>query len=628
MKKLFSVIFIFLSISILLQATAIAPGIFRKKIKMSDSIHPNHKPSKHIIQNYSFARSSFTDSVEKALENAISHYSNAIDMYIFKTRYPSSINSSGYVSMVDADSWVSGFFPGCLWYLYEYTGNDKFKEAAEDWTVGLENQKNNDGTHDLGFMMYCSFGNGYRLTGKEEYQEILIQTAQTLGSRYNETVGCIRSWDWGLWQFPVIIDNMMNLELMTWAGKKSGDSSLIEIAVNHSDRTIENHFREDYSSFHVVDYNKATGAVLSRETFQGYADSTAWARGQAWGLYGYTMMYRETGDSTYLEQAINIADFFTTNLPEDYIPYWDYNAPNIPDEPKDASAAAIAASALIELSGYDNDPVSTYLFFAEKILENLINKEYTAEPGTNANFILKHSVGNGNSGHGLDKPQIYADYYYIEALIRYISLCKNKDTIASPELINPQNHTVLIDTDNIQFEWNVPGDLKNDTLQYQLYIQNDNADTVINITNKNTFSFNAPLWLEPNSKYQWQVTVTVGFQKASSNIFYFTTPDAVNINALKASNNVNVYKNAFYDRFTILLDLAKPQNVSITIYDVLGRLVYQKRIPDFISGHHKLHVDRGNLGSSSGLCIYSVSLMDQKGNYEYYKGKLLTICKF
>ena len=261
----------------------------------------------------------------------------------------------GKVIFASPKDWTCGFFPGSLWYMFELTKNEHFKTEAEYYTGLLESVQNRTNTHDVGFMLNCSYGNGYRITGNQTYKSVLITGANSLMTRFHPQVGLIKSWDNRKeWQYPVIIDNMMNLEFLCEVGKITGDKSLKEICISHADKTMKNHYRSDNSSFHVIDYDSITGQVLHKQTAQGYADSSSWARGQAWGLYGFTMMYRETKDPKYLEQAKKIATFILNNpnLPKDKIPYWDYNAPNIPNEPRDASAAAIVASALIELSGY------------------------------------------------------------------------------------------------------------------------------------------------------------------------------------------------------------------------------------------------------------------------------------
>jgi uncharacterized protein YyaL (SSP411 family) len=239
-------------------------------------------------------------------------------------------------------------------------------------------------------------------------------------------VGLIRSWDFGRWKYPVIVDNLMNLELLTFAARESGDGRLHDIAVAHADNTLQNHFRPDHSSYHVVDYNPTNGNDLRKMTQQGAADDSAWARGQAWGLYGYTAMYRETGRRAYLTQATNIANYILNHprLPADKIPYWDFDAPGIPEVPRDASAAAIISSALIELSGLvEPTAAQKYLSLARQQLLSLSSPAYRAQPGEAGDFILKHSVGSHPERREIDVPLNYADYYFLEALLRYRSAC-------------------------------------------------------------------------------------------------------------------------------------------------------------------------------------------------------------
>jgi hypothetical protein len=365
--------------------------------------------------------------IDESLSLAAKQYEQMFDVMKDKTdQLPRTINAEGKLRTESSRWWTSGFFPGCLWYLYEYTNDVKIKESAELITARIEKEKNNKGTHDLGFMLFCSFGNGLRLTGEESYKEVLLTGAKSLSTRFRPNNGCIQSWEPRKgWQCPVIIDNMMNLELLMWAFKNSGDSSFYKIAVSHADTTIKNHFRPDFSSYHVVSYDTITGMIEAKQTAQGAADESAWARGQSWGLYGYTMMFRETGLERYLKQARGIADFLINHpdLPEDKIPYWDFNAPGIPDAKRDASAGAIMASALIELSGYvDTEAGTKYLRIAEEQLRTLSSPAYLAKEGTNSNFILLHGVGNMPGNSEVDVPLTYADYYYIEALLRYWKL--------------------------------------------------------------------------------------------------------------------------------------------------------------------------------------------------------------
>jgi len=339
---------------------------------------------------------------------------------------PRTVDTSGVLVTSNSGWWTSGFFPGSLWYIYEYSKDDKFKDAAILMTSRIEKEKNNMGTHDLGFMLYCSFGNGFRLTGDLSYKDVMLTGARSLSTRFRPNIGCIQSWGSRKgWQCPVIIDNMMNLEFLMWAFNQTGDSTIYKIAVTHSDTTIKNHFRNDFSTWHVVSYDTITGKVEAKQTAQGAADGSAWSRGQVWGLYGYTVMYRETGLQRYLDQAVHIADFLIShpNMPEDKIPYWDFNAPGIPDTNRDASAGAIMASALIELSGYSGEgKKAQYLEVAEKQLRSLSSPAFLAKEGENGNFILMHSVGSLPAKSEVDVPLTYADYYFIEALLRYKKL--------------------------------------------------------------------------------------------------------------------------------------------------------------------------------------------------------------
>lgn len=332
---------------------------------------------------------------------------------------PRCLEPDGSVRTIPSRDWTSGFYPGILWYAYEYTGNDAYKDLAAQWTAKVEQEKTNDRTHDMGFKINCSFGNAYRITGKEGYEEVILESARTLSSRFNPTVGCTRSWDFNkeIWEFPVIIDNMMNLELLFLATELSGDSAYYQMAYQHAMTTLQNHFREDNSSYHVVDYDPETGSIRSRVTHQGYSDESAWARGQAWGLYGFTMAYRFTGEEKFLEQAVRIYNYIFThpNLPDDLIPYWDYNAPVTASTPKDASAASITASALYELYEYTAD--EAMISHANEII-GALTENYMAPSEAEHVFILEHSTGNMPASDEIDVPIIYADYYYMEALLR------------------------------------------------------------------------------------------------------------------------------------------------------------------------------------------------------------------
>lgn len=341
-----------------------------------------------------------------------------------KRLIPRTLHQDGSLSLVPAGDWTSGFYPGVLWYMFEMTGQPVWKERALKYTELLEDQQYNGSNHDVGFRMFCSYGNAYRLTSNPEYVPVLEQSARTLIARFYETVGCLRSWDFNQenWQCPVIIDNMMNLELLFWTTRKTGDSLYHKIAVKHAQTTLDNHFRPDNSSYHVVDYDTLTGEVRKFNTHQGYSDESSWARGQAWGLYGYTVCYRFTRNPDFLRQAEKIANFLLAHprMPDDLVPYWDFDAPAIPDEPRDVSAAAIMASALYELCTF-SDRGAIYKHQADKIMLSL-GTTYASTPGENQGFILGHSVGAKPMDSEVDVPLNYADYYYLEARVRVMDL--------------------------------------------------------------------------------------------------------------------------------------------------------------------------------------------------------------
>lgn len=338
---------------------------------------------------------------------------------------PKTTDKNGNIVYIPIDDWTSGFFPGSIWLTYELTKDNKWLPLAEKYTESLDSVKYLKWHHDVGFMIGCSYLTGLRVTNNPEYKEVIIEAAKSLSTRFRPNAGVIQSWDadkgWQSqrgWKCPVIIDNMMNLELLFEATRFSRDSSFYNIAVSHADATMKHQFRPDFSCYHVVDFDPETGEVRKRQTAQGYADESAWARGQAWALYGYTTCYRYTQDKKYLNQAENVYKFIfnNKNLPEDLVPYWDFDAPNIPNEPRDASAAAAIASALYELSTYISD--KGYKETADKIMNSLGSENYRAKVGTNGNFILMHSVGSIPHNSEIDVPLNYADYYFLEALKR------------------------------------------------------------------------------------------------------------------------------------------------------------------------------------------------------------------
>jgi unsaturated chondroitin disaccharide hydrolase len=362
------------------------------------------------------------DTIDKTFAGAADQYTFMMTQ-LATDRFPKTWDPKTAKLMTSgSDWWCSGFYPGTLLYLYEQTKDPALYTEALRILKLLEKEKNNKTTHDLGFMMYCSFGNANRIAPQPAYNEILMTSARSLASRFNPTVGCIKSWDSKAGDYLVIIDNMMNLELLFWATRYSGDSSFYRIAVTHANTTMKNHFRPDYSSYHVLNYNAATGAVQQKRTAQGYSDASAWARGQAWGLYGYTVMYRETKDKKYLDHARGIAGFILNhpNLPSDKIPYWDFNDPAIPNALRDASAGAVMASALMELSTYvDNKEANRFFRAGETMIRSLSSAPYISPVHANGGFILQHAVGHMPQKTEVDVPLTYADYYFVEALSRY-----------------------------------------------------------------------------------------------------------------------------------------------------------------------------------------------------------------
>lgn len=380
-----------------------------------------------VNENYTFAQKQLGHLLDTA---------NRVD-----SLFPRTTGKGGKVVLTNKYEWTSGFFAGSLWYAYELGKTDEMRKQAIKWTEKLEPLKTFTEHHDLGFMMYCSYGNAYRLTKNAKYKDILVQSAKSLSTRFSAKTGSIRSWNrFGSWDgqhkydFPVIIDNMMNLELLFFASRVTGDPTYKKIAITHAENVMKNQVRPDYSCYHVVCYDPQTGKVLAKETAQGYANNSTWARGQSWGIYGFTMAYRETGDKRFLETAQKMAKFYinNVNLPADGISYWDFNAnqkgytpskkshaPETPTNYRDVSAAAVTASALLELSTFKTTDARSFRNAGVQILQSLSKPAYRAQLGQNGGFLLKHSVGSIAHGVEIDVPLVYADYYFLEALNRY-----------------------------------------------------------------------------------------------------------------------------------------------------------------------------------------------------------------
>ncbi|MBJ6108706.1 glycoside hydrolase family 88 protein [Hymenobacter sp. BT523] len=351
---------------------------------------------------------------------AEAQYAAFLRQYPDSTQQPRTTKPDGSLQLTTSRNWTSGFFAGNLWQLARFTGKDSWRRRAAARTETLEAEKYTTDNHDLGFILNNSFGQGYAQTQTPKYREVVLQGAATLSRRFSPTVGAIRSWDFAPFTYPVIVDNLMNLDMLFSASKLSGDTTFAHLAKAHANTDLKNRFRRNYSTFHVLDFDPATGQLRKAMTHQGYSDQSCWARGQAWAIYGYAMLYRNTRDPRYLAAAQHAADYFLkqTNRIPDHIPYWDFNAPDILNAPRDASAAAIAASGLLELSKYAKSP-KKYYQGATGLLSSLCTPQYLATAGTNNFFLLKHATGYKPANSEVDVPLVYADYYLLEALWRY-----------------------------------------------------------------------------------------------------------------------------------------------------------------------------------------------------------------
>ena len=352
-------------------------------------------------------------------------FSKLLDFPVDSIAIPRSMDlSSGVVKKVKSKDWTSGFFSGNLWQIYALTGDVRYKDKAILWNAFIEKEKFNNTTHDMGFKVFCSFGKGLKVKDNLNYKKIILRSAQTLVTRFNTKIGAIRSWDHNkeFFDFPVIIDNMLNLELLFEASKISGNNTFKNIAIQHANTTLKNHFRNDNSCYHVIDYDSITGKVKNKLTHQGFNNESSWARGQSWAVYGFTMAYRYTKNIEYLKQAEATAKYYINykTLPKDGISFWDFNDTSIPNAPRDVSSATVMASALIELYSFTKNQV--YLEYSNKILNTLSSDKYLLNDSVKGPFILDHSTGNWPKKDEIDQPIVYADYYFLEAIIRKQSL--------------------------------------------------------------------------------------------------------------------------------------------------------------------------------------------------------------
>ncbi|MDO8512601.1 MAG: glycoside hydrolase family 88 protein [bacterium] len=374
----------------------------------ADAITPNILTKNEIIKTF--------ETIKKQVAGSLK--------VIPRNRFPIQTDTNGKWQTTTASGWTSGFYPGILWLLYEQSGNKLYAKEARLRETFITSQQFNTVTHDVGFMIFNSFGNAYRISKNSSDKKIVLRTAQSLATRYNPKVGLIKSWDGDQKSYQVIIDNLMNLELLFWASKNGGDPKLMEIAKTHAKNTARDFVRKDGSTFHLVNYNPANAKILSRTTAQGYAPTSTWARGQAWAIYGFTIAYRETGDKYFLTTARKTADFYINNLPADFVPYWDFSVPNKMKEPRDSSAAAIATSGLLELAKLEINPVRSvaYRNTAGSTLASLSSNNYLNQ-NIKQDGILLHGTYNKKDGN-FDRGTVWGDYYFIEALLKYRALTK------------------------------------------------------------------------------------------------------------------------------------------------------------------------------------------------------------
>ena len=321
--------------------------------------------------------------------------------------------------------WTSGFYPGCLWLAYELSGDRRFADWAERWTAGIEQEKSNRETHDLGFRFMCTFGQALRLqpgVDRARREAVLHEAARTLGERYDPRVGALSSnWDQNPppGSFPVVIDIMMNLELLFWSAAHGGPGELAIRARHHADLTMRDLMRADGGTYHVVRYRLEDGSILNRGTLQGAGAETTWSRGQAWAQYGMVLTYRFTREPRYLDAARRLSDYFLAHLPDDHVSAWDFQSDI---RLRDVSATAIVASGLFELAACvePRGESARYREAAERMLASLCRAPYLASGDTNC--LLDHSVQYLPINSNVDVPAIFADYYFLEAIVRYRAL--------------------------------------------------------------------------------------------------------------------------------------------------------------------------------------------------------------
>jgi unsaturated chondroitin disaccharide hydrolase len=396
---------------------------------------------------------------------------SATESSVPASAYPQETDASGAWKTTLPAIWTSGFQAGLDWELYQATGSPYWRALAQTRQAGVESQDVNTSDHDIGFKIFDSFGNGLRLTGDPSSKSVLLTAADHLATLYDPDVGCLLSWGDPKTDFKVVIDSVMNLELLLWASKHGRSTTLRDIALSHARHLQTDHVRADGSTFHAVWYNPTTGAILKQGTIQGNRDASTWSRGQAWAVHGFTMMYRETGDASFLATARSTADWWLAHVPHDMVPYWDFDFTDGSSEPRDSSAAAIAASGLLELARLDPDSAraSRYQAGAVATLTSLSSSAYRSD-GTGSQAILLHGTRYKNDHPGdFDTGLIFGDYYFMEALLRLRSLAPAttplpvRAVVASASDGHPATNTI---DGNLATRWSATGDRQ--WIQYDL----------------------------------------------------------------------------------------------------------------------------------------------------------------
>ncbi|MCK4733831.1 MAG: glycoside hydrolase family 88 protein [Methanophagales archaeon] len=342
--------------------------------------------------------------------NILGYAVKKVDQRIKLNDFP-HITENGKWTTTEDGYWTGGFWVGMLLLVYKITGDERYKAEAYNWAKRLENRKN-DKTFDLSFLFYPSFVLGYDITGDRYFRKVALEAAETLSTLFHEKASFVyNKIDEKIGR--TIIDAMPDLQLLWWAYEETGGERFYEVARTHSMRTVDEFIRDDYSTVHVIDFDLETGELQRKITVQGYSDDSCWSRGQAWAIYGFTLAYKHTRDELFLRTAEKLAEYFIKNLPEDYVPYWDFNDPK--KELRDSSAAAIASSGLLDLSALSGK--KGFRDVAINILSSLCDN-YLCEEEKDG--ILKHGCFHKPEEKGADESLIWGDYYFIEAIMKMI----------------------------------------------------------------------------------------------------------------------------------------------------------------------------------------------------------------